>query len=453
MNSNFSKKLKIAAITSGCRLNQTDTALIYDRLSGTPCEIVDFDTTDAADILILNTCAVTSTACQKSRQLLHQMRRRFPSAFIIVTGCGADIQRSNWEEDKAADIVLSNVQKREIGKLINDFANSRLDKNQYAVPAEPPSQPSIFKEGAKAVFPFKTRMSLKIQEGCNSFCSYCIVPYARGRERSRDFNEIMIDFRNMIDSGAREIVLTGVNISTYSCEGLSLTKLISKLLEIPGNYRIRLSSMEPHQENHGILSLMQDDRRLCRFLHIPIQHASDPVLQRMNRRYRASEFLKFAAEAKTKIDGIHLGTDFITAFPGETDKDFNDALRVLKEIGFANMHVFTFSPREGTPAAKFTDKIPASVAKERHKILTELKKEMALNFISTQIEKKLIVLPESIKTAIASGYTDNYIKVKLNTKDKSFAAGEFLDCKASLILPDLSIKGELIEKFDYQNDK
>jgi threonylcarbamoyladenosine tRNA methylthiotransferase MtaB len=271
----------------------------------------------------------------------------------------------------------------------------------------------VFVEKASARFPFKSRAFLKVQEGCNNFCTYCIVPYARGRERSRAWDEVTADFRQLLEAGYHEVVLTGVNISAYNDNGRKLVDLLHELSAIPGDFRIRLSSTEPHPENMNLLDVMADNPKICRFLHLSLQHGTDEILKAMNRKYTTAEYAAFIAEARKRIPGIHIGTDIIVGFPGETDELFAAECEFVRRMNFANIHIFTYSPREGTPAATFPDQIPADIVKPRYATLKAIADDSKKAFVDAHVEKELEVLFERRKkNGFFEGWSDNYIAVR-----------------------------------------
>lgn len=413
----------VAAITLGCRLNQNDTALIFDRLSSQlGFEVVRLEDAGSPGLIIVNTCTVTGTAAQKSRQAVRRLRRRYPDSCIVVTGCSADIENSSWQEESAVDLLLPNPEKRNIVEHLLRFWELR---EAVLIPRYEREFSPVFREEAEASFPFRSRPMLKIQEGCNAFCSYCIVPYARGRERSRDSVEVLDEFKRMLEQGYREIVLTGVNVSTYSCGGLNLPGLLEKLLGVHGEFRIRLSSTEPHQDNREIVEMMAQSNKLCRFLHLPLQHGADEILKAMNRKYQREEFREFVEYARKRVPGIHIGTDFIVGFPGETDALFDEAAEFVRELAFANVHIFSYSPREGTPAAAFSGQVPTSLSRKRYERLRAICAEGAEQFLNSQIGQLLPVIFESREDdGHLSGWSDNYAKVLCASEDGEVPSSE-----------------------------
>jgi len=299
----------------------------------------------------------------------------------------------------------------------------------------------LFYEKTNAVFPFKSRAFLKIQEGCNSFCSYCIVPYARGRERSRDKEEVISDFRNMLAEGFKEIVLTGVNICTYKCGTTSLSGLVHELAAIEGDFRIRLGSTEPHPSNYEIIDLLEKfPDKVCRFLHLPLQHGSDEILKLMNRKYTSSEYEAFVEEARKRIPGIHIGSDVIVGFPGETVKHFSEMREFIQKINFANLHIFTYSKREGTPAVDFPGHVEPDIAAERYAALSGDAEKSAIAFAESQIGKTLTILVEKKLDGIAEGWSDNYLRIKVLNPDAR--KNSFLQITPLRLLPDGTLEAK-----------
>lgn len=384
-------------ITLGCRLNHADTALLTARLRRegyTPVSEPDGTT----DLIILNSCAVTAEAERKSRQQLRKLRRAFPQARIVAAGCAAELSPEKMR-GCGADEVWSNPEK----KTLCDASPTPKSRE---LPAE------NFTERAAGEFPFRTRAFIKIQEGCDNHCSYCIVPTVRGPSRSRDFTECLDDCRHAVEHGFPELVLTGVNTCNYADGGRTLTDLIRAAAALPGEFRIRLSSTEPHPDDPTLPRLIaESDGKLCRFLHVSMQHGSDRILTAMERRYTAEQFIRYAETARKFVPDIHLGTDFIVGFPGETEADFAALLQVAEEVGFANIHAFAYSPRPGTPAAAMPGRIAPEVVRERMTRLRETARRSAAKFAASQYGKLLPVIFERESGGLQRGWSDNYLAV------------------------------------------
>ncbi|HRU01443.1 MAG TPA: tRNA (N(6)-L-threonylcarbamoyladenosine(37)-C(2))-methylthiotransferase MtaB [Victivallales bacterium] len=421
---------KVFITTLGCRLNQADEALIYSRLS----EIGYKPTTkeEKKDLIIVNTCTVTASAAQKSRQVFRKLKQKNPFAKIAVTGCDVELNENFWKYECGCDFVIKSSEKHRIAEIISEKENAH---RRQLINSE------VFIENATAVFSFKNRALVKIQEGCNSFCAYCIVPFTRGKPRSRAFNEIIDECKKLLEASHHEIVLTGVNICRYNDNGKDLSDLLYNILELNGDFRIRLSSTEPDAQLFKIISLMKEKTKLCRFLHIPIQHGSDEILKLMRRHHNTDDFAEFAEFAVNKIDGIHLGTDFICGLPGETEELFEKSINFLKKLPLANIHIFRYSPRIGTDAAKFPDRPANKDVFWRMKILEKLKEELSLQFIKSQVNKIATFIGEKKDNNMLIGWSDNYIK----TIVKGSEQGKLTNIKFIKIMENKKLLAELIK--------
>ena len=391
---NIGKSARI--ITLGCRLNHADSALLTARLEAAGYSLCD-DPRAPVDLIVVNTCAVTAEAEAKSRRQILRLRRENPGAQIIAAGCAVELNKDSLL-NAGANLALTNPDK----KL--EFSNASGLKSRE-IPVE------NFCENSLSDFPFRSRAFIKVQEGCDNFCSYCIVPVVRGASRSRNLAETVADCRKNIEAGFPEIVLTGVNTCNYFDSGCDLAGLIKEISSIPGDFRIRLSSTEPHPGDLSLLELMAENPKICRFLHVSMQHGSNRILKLMNRRYTAEEFAEFVRAAREMVPDIHIGTDFIVGFPGETEEDFSEALTLVEEIGFANIHCFAYSPRPGTRAAELPGRIPAAIARERMERLRKAAEKSRLEFARSQCGKTLPVIFERVIKGNAVGWSDNYLEV------------------------------------------
>jgi len=395
----------VAAETFGCRLNQSDTGLIFDRLQRSGFEIVKSNSPQI-DLFVINSCAVTELAVKKSRQLSKKIKTKHPNCCIVFTGCSVEPDAKNLLKEANIDIILSD-RKQIVSKVQEYFKEQK--SAEFAQ-----NNTLVFTENAKALFPFNSRAFLKIQEGCNNYCSYCIVPYVRGREKSRDYNEIIEEFQQFILDGYKEIVLTGVNVNSYNHNKMNLAKLVAKLASLEGDFRIRLSSTEPNLNNKEIIEVISQNKKVCNYLHLSLQHGSDNILKQMNRKYTTAEFANYIEFAREKIPDLHIGTDIIVGFPGETEDDFELMLKFVNKIKFATTHIFRYSPRKGTPAAEFANQVPAITAKKRYDILKKITEKHSAKFANSQIGKVLQVLIEKEDDVYSSGWSDNYLKVHTN---------------------------------------
>jgi len=385
-------------VTLGCRLNAADSALLYTSLEG--CGFRPSET-ETPDVLIVNTCAVTAEAERKSRQTLRKLRREYPAARIVAVGCAAAHDREGMLR-AGADLVCGNAEKRELAALLRG-----------ETPRPLPSCPDrVFRENRLSSFPFRSRAFIKIQEGCDNRCSYCIVPSVRGAARSRAFDEVLAECRHALEAGFPELVLTGVNTCAYQAGEKRLPELLAAIAELPGDFRIRIGSTEPATKYRGLVDAVANLPKMCRFLHLSLQHGSDAVLKRMNRHYTA-----FVLDAKRRIPDLHLGTDVIVGFPGETDAEFAESCCFIARIGFANIHIFAYSPRPGTPAAAMKDRPSPQTVRRRCDELRRIAHDAARDFAASQIGKTLPVIFERRENGIARGWSDNYLEVTAPAAD------------------------------------
>ena len=436
-------KKTAAIMTLGCRLNQADSALLSDRLRKLGFEIVSTDAPSSPNLIIVNSCAVTAVASKKSRQALKAIRGENPQSFIVMTGCSAVVDGKELNKLDECDLILSNEQKKEIEYILPRYL-AYLDSNNTK-PEKTDAESTIFNEQTETYFPFKTRAILKVQEGCENFCTYCIVPYARGKERSRDLEETLADFKQLVAAGFKEIVLSGVNICNYKCGETDLVGLIERLLEVPGDYRIRLSSTEPGPIVPALVRCMAENpEKICAFLHLPLQNGSERILKEMGRKYTVAEYAEMIADARKLIPNLHLGTDLIVGFPGETEADFKESCAFVKKIGFSNIHVFPFSPRQGTPAEKMPGRVVGDELDKRLEALKEIKSASAAAFAESMLEQREVVLVETKRSnGVCEGWSGNYIKIKF--KDEKSEPKTLVPVICRKILPDGSLAAEITE--------
>ena len=393
--------------TLGCRLNQADSATVAGDLTAHGYQSVPWG--EPSDIVIINSCAVTGIASQKSRQAVRAARKRLPNAFVVLMGCEATV--ADVEKYPEVDLIVPNPKPAPLSKLLGDKI-MRQSKPLFPAPGD--ACEDFFSPGV-SLYDERTRANLKIQEGCDFFCTYCIVPHTRGPARSRNLQDLLREASELIDRGHREIVLTGVNITTYDNSGCNLADVIERILLLGDGFRIRLGSAEPGPVVKQVIDLMAREPRLCRFLHLPVQYGEDSILKQMGRHYNAAEFERIAMLAAEKIPGVCLGTDVIVGFPGETDETFAACKSFLSRLPFGLMHVFTYSPRPGTPAATMPGRPPKHVAEERSSELLELAVEKAEAFAKSQVGKSLDVLVEEENPP--SGWSDNYLHVTLESHE------------------------------------
>lgn len=395
-----------AISTLGCKVNMYESMAYLEKLKSLGYQEVDFK--EKADIYLINTCAVTNTAASKSRQKIHAAHTLNPDATIAVIGCYSQIQSEAVMAMDGVSIVVGSSHKKLFLEEFQMLYENKLSKNYVT----DNTHKSEFEGLEIQQFEKHTRAFLKVEDGCNQFCSYCVIPYARGRERSEHPDKVIEIARNFVSNGHYEIVLSGIHTGRYGKEhGLTLTDLIKRMLnEVDGLLRIRLSSIEMNEITDDFIELMKSDSRIARHLHIPIQSGNDHVLKQMNRPYTIHEFIERIEKIRAEIPGISISTDIIAGFPEETDEDHLESLDNCKKINFSFMHVFPYSKRDGTVAAKMKQ-IHGTTKKQRTKDLLELSEEFKLAYHHQFIGKNVSVLVEKCSDGRCFGHSSEYIPV------------------------------------------
>ena len=402
---------KIAFYTLGCKVNQADTASMENLFLRSGHQLVSFD--GEADVYIINTCVVTNTGQRKSRQTIHRAIRKNPNALIVVTGCYPQTAAEEVKAIAGVDMIIGNQDRAQIVQLVEERLAHRQTDTLDAVHKLTAS--TAFEEMAAGDITDKTRAFLKIQEGCNQFCTYCIIPYARGPLRSRSLESIRTETQRLISAGFKEIVLIGIHLGCYGKENPDCPTLydaVKTVLEVPGVQRLRLGSLESVEVEPRLLTLMQEDARFCRHLHLPLQSGCDKTLQAMHRPYTTAKFQTLLADIKTKVPDIAITTDVIVGFPGETEADFETTCKFAESCGFSKMHIFPFSARKGTPAEKFAGAVTEAVKKERADILGKIDETMHKTFLQAMVGQTAEVLFEQpAGEDYFEGLTGNYQRV------------------------------------------
>ena len=419
---------KIAFYTLGCKVNQADTASMENLFLRSGHQLVSFD--GEADVYIINTCVVTNTGQRKSRQTIHRAIRKNPNALIVVTGCYPQTAAEEVKAIAGVDMIIGNQDRAQIVQLVEERLAHRQTDTLDAVHKLTAS--TAFEEMAAGDITDKTRAFLKIQEGCNQFCTYCIIPYARGPLRSRSLESIRTETQRLISAGFKEIVLIGIHLGCYGKEnpdGPTLYDAVKTVLDVPGVQRLRLGSLESVEVEPRLLTLMQEDARFCRHLHLPLQSGCDKVLQAMHRPYTTSKFKTLLADIKTKVPDIAITTDVIVGFPGETEADFETTCKFAESCGFSKMHIFPFSARKGTPAEKFAGAVTEAVKKERADILGRIDETMHKAFLQAMVGQTAKVLFEQpAGEDYFEGLTGNYQRVFVKSGGRNLG-GEILPVK------------------------
>lgn len=419
---------KIAFYTLGCKVNQADTASMENLFLRSGHQLVSFD--GEADVYIINTCVVTNTGQRKSRQTIHRAIRKNPNALIVVTGCYPQTAAEEVKAIAGVDMIIGNQDRAQIVQLVEERLAHRQTDTLDAVHKLTAS--TAFEEMAAGDITDKTRAFLKIQEGCNQFCTYCIIPYARGPLRSRSLESIRTETQRLISAGFKEIVLIGIHLGCYGKEnpdGPTLYDAVKTVLDVPGVQRLRLGSLESVEVEPRLLTLMQEDARFCRHLHLPLQSGCDKTLQAMHRPYTTAKFKTLLADIKTKVPDIAITTDVIVGFPGETEADFETTCKFAESCGFSKMHIFPFSARKGTPAEKFAGTVTEAVKKERADILGRIDETMHKTFLQAMVGQNAEILFEQpAGEDYFEGLTGNYQRVFVKSSGRNLG-GEILPVK------------------------
>lgn len=423
------KGKSVAATTLGCKVNQAETDSMLDMLSAAGADIVDFE--EKADIYIVNTCSVTNIADKKSRQMLHRAKKRNPESIVIAAGCYVQSAKELLEQDESVDIVISNNKKKDITDIVNDYINVRKneggdtpaggEKKEYFVDI---SKETEYEEMGGHVPVGHTRAYVKIQDGCNQFCSYCIIPYVRGRIRSRSEEAVIAEVTELAESGIKEVVLTGIHISSYgkdkNNEG-ALIDLIDAISKIKGIKRIRLGSLEPGIITEDFVRRVSANKKVCPHFHLSLQSGCNTILKRMNRKYTREQYFEKCEMLREAYDAPALTTDVIVGFPGETDEEFEETVQYLTELNLYEMHIFKYSPRKGTVAAAMKDQVSPEVKNKRSDVLLELaergKKAYEAKYEGAELEVLVEEFLHREDGTYLRGHTERYMDILIKARD------------------------------------
>ena len=398
----------VAFITLGCKVNQFETELMEGLFKQKDYKVVPND--EKADIYVINTCSVTSFADKKSRQLIRRSARLNENAVIAVTGCYAQAASDKVAEITGVKVVLGTNNRHQIV----DFVEAAMNDGEIHNGVTDIMKARDFEDIPMLEVPARTRAFLKIQEGCTNFCSYCIIPFTRGPVRSRKLASVKSEAEKFLSMGFKEIVFTGIHLGAYGRDfhdGTTLADAARTVLELDGLQRLRLGSLESIELSEELLTMVRENPKFSHHLHLPLQAGSDYVLKRMNRHYNREEFRKLIENVKNAIPGVAISTDIIVGFPGETEEMFAESLDYIRSLGFSRVHVFPYSPREGTPAASMPDQIPDNIKKERVHRLQQVAEEMTRAFHEQYLGTKQKVLWETRTKGATDGVTDTYIRV------------------------------------------
>ena len=408
--------MKAALHNLGCKVNAYETEAMQQILEEAGYEIVPFS--EYADVYVINTCSVTNMADRKSRQMLHRAKKQNPDAIVVGAGCYVQTKEAQALVDESIDIVIGNNKKHELVSLLQEYEASH---RKTACVADINHEKQAYEELSLSRTAEHTRAFIKVQDGCNQFCTYCIIPFARGRVRSRELPDVLQEIRTLAKSGYREVVLTGIHLSSYGVDnGESLLHLIEAVHELEGIERIRLGSLEPRIVTDAFTKRLSELPKICPHFHLSLQSGCDTVLSRMNRRYDTAEYEVGCALLRRYFEHPAITTDVIVGFPGETDEEFETTERYLERIHFYEMHIFQYSRREGTKAAAMPDQVPEAVKKERSEKLLALGHRMSEEFRRYYLGRQVTALLEEEflydGKRYYTGYTKEYVKVAVETK-------------------------------------
>lgn len=412
----------IAFHTLGCKVNTYESNAMLKIFNEAGYQEVDFK--EIADVYVINTCTVTNTGDSKSRQMIRKAIRKNPQATVCVVGCYSQIAPEEIEQIEGVGVVLGTQHRKDIVKYVDEY----LKTGKPVIKVDNVMNLKKFED--LNIDRFKnTRAFLKIQDGCNNFCTYCIIPYARGRVRSRDKDSVLNQAKTLVANGYVEIVLTGIHTAGYGedLDNYSFYDLLVDLVKIDGLKRLRISSIETSQISDEIINLIGSNDIIVDHLHIPLQSGCDATLKRMNRKYTTSQYLEKINKIRNYLPNIAFTTDVIVGFPGEGDEEFEETYNFIKEVNYSELHVFPYSPRRNTPAAKMKDQVDDKIKHERVNRLLELSKELNRDFALKQIGKTLKVLFEKRDGDYLVGHASDYLKVRVKTTDNLI--GEIVEVK------------------------
>ncbi len=433
MYSNLKGK-KVVIYTLGCKVNVYESDAMLESLVNEGCIALKSDSPEdgsaseykiSADICIINTCSVTNMADRKSRQIIHRMKAKYPDAIIAATGCYTQIAGEKLLEDGAIDLIIGNNRKKDAARILSEYIETGEISDNYIDVNKDPEY-----ENLSIIRPeTHTRAYVKIQDGCNEFCTYCIIPYARGRIKSRKLIDITAEVDTLALNGVKEIILTGINVSAYDDKGLGLKDVIKRLSKVNGIERIRLSSMDPRIITKEFLETVSRIPSFCPHFHLSLQSACNKTLKQMNRKYTIEEYMNACEMIRTYFDRPAITTDIIVGFPGETDEDFNTTYENLKKINLYEMHVFKYSRRKGTVADKMPDQVDEKIKTSRSNTLLKLTSEQKKDFEnSLQGTDQKVLIEEIVETDgkdFYRGHTERYILVDIPT--------DYFDTKENLV--------------------
>ena len=397
--------MRVGILTLGCKVNTYESEFIINELKKRGYEICDFN--EVCDVYIINTCTVTNTSDIKSRKMIRKAIRMNPDACVVALGCF--IEANHDFRLDGLDIVVGNKDKSKVVDLIDEWFLKREEiRDLYKDVAYE------FEDMYINSFPGRTRAFVKIQDGCENFCSYCIIPYVRGKCRSKKLDVVLKEIKDLVSNGYQEVVLTGIHTGNYGVDlGTNFANLLKEVVKIEGLKRLRISSIEITELTDEVLEVMRNNKVIVDHMHIPLQAGSNKILKLMNRKYDLDYFFNKIKEIKSVRPAMAITTDVIVGFPGEEEEDFLETIETCKKIGFSKIHVFPYSERRGTKAMELEGHVDPKIKKERAKRLLEVSKELENNYFSSFIGRDVVVLVEEFRDGYSYGHTDNYLHVKI----------------------------------------
>lgn len=400
---------RAASFALGCKVNQYESEAIAELFAEKGYEIVGID--EEADVYVINTCTVTNFGDKKSRQLIRKVKRQNENAIVAVVGCYAQTAPQELMRVEGVNLVIGTKDRAQIVEMVEQYdKNNGVENHVTDIMKERLFEPLSIQKLAN-----RTRAYLKIQDGCSQYCSYCIIPYARGPIRSREPKEVLAEVRRLAENGFKEVVLTGIHIASYGKDrkDTSLLEILKEVHAVAGIERIRFSSIEPNVVTEEFARTIAELPKVCDHFHLSLQSGCDKTLKEMNRRYDTEKYRQAAALLRQYLPQVALTTDIIVGFPGETEEDFQESYAFAREIGFAKIHVFPYSPKRGTPAAARKDQLPNAVKADRSHRLIALSDKMAADFLAVYVGQTVEVLYERVVAdGVYEGHTTNYIKVR-----------------------------------------
>lgn len=400
--------MKVAFTTLGCKVNQFETEVMEGLFKEKKYEIVNFE--EVANVYVINTCSVTHLGEKKSRQLIRRAIKNNNKAIVAVVGCYSQVAADEIAKIEGVSLIVGTKERKNIVTLVETV----LKEHQPLQVVEDVMDYHEFEDIPLLNNPDRTRAFLKIQDGCSNFCTYCIIPYTRGPLKSRKLDSILSEAEKLLESGFKEIVLTGIHLGAYGkdlADEIALVDVVKALLDNEKLTRLRLGSLESIELDQEILEIMNQDQRLCRQLHLPLQSGSDKILKKMNRNYTTAEFKALVDNIYAKVPGVAITTDVIVGFPGENSTDFNEAVEFIKNMNFSKIHIFPYSKRKNTPAANYAEQVSEEEKKKRSVYLKEISDMASAKYRNKMLNTTVEILVENITPDYAEGLASNYVKV------------------------------------------